>query len=314
MDEQIPSDVNESQPQPHVPVNEDAKQFSQWMAEYGRPALIGLAVAVVVLLGVSIWRNQKEAKAAAAVQALFENRSPEELQQLAVAKPDASTAPMALASAAAEFYTQNRYDEARTAYERFLNLYPTNLFAPDAAIGLAASQEALEDFEAAAAGYESFAAANAGSPLRPQAVFGAARCRQQLGQFDAARALYEDFIAANPESTWLPQAESGLLFLKKAERAKNLPAPVAPAAAAAAPVAPEDVSANQVVSEAVPIVAATAPAAAEEPVQAAAETPAPVQEEVAAAADEQAVPAGEQKKKSSSKQKKSKKTPKPAAE
>ena len=53
---------------------------AQWMAEYGRPALIGLAVAVVVLLGISVWRSQKEAKAAAAVQALFQSKSPEELQ------------------------------------------------------------------------------------------------------------------------------------------------------------------------------------------------------------------------------------------
>jgi len=72
----------------------------------------------------------------------------------------------------------------------------------------------------------------------PQAVMGAARCREQLGQFDDARVLYEDFIAANPDSSWLPQAESGLLFLKKAERAKNLPPPAAPAVEAPAP-APE---------------------------------------------------------------------------
>lgn len=288
MDEQIPNDVNEAQPQPHAPVNEDAKHFSQWMADYGRPALIGLAVAVVVLLGLSIWRNQKEAQAAAAVQALFENKSPEELQQLAALRPEAPTAPLALASAAAEFYAQSRFDEALTAYERFLNLYPAHLFAPDAAVGAAASQEALEDFEAAAAGYEAFASANAGSPLQPQAVFGAARCRQQLGQFDAARALYEDFIAGHPDSTWLPQAESGLLFLKKAERAKDLPAPVAPIAVEAAESVPAEAAGEQVVSEAVSV---------------AAEIPPPAEETLAAPAEESAVPAVEKKKKAAKKSK-----------
>ena len=237
MDEPIPSPESEPQAQTPPPASEDSKQFSQWMAEYGRPALIGLAVAVVVLLGISIWRSQKESKASAAVQALFQGRSPEEFQQLASANSKSPIAPMALATAAAEFYAQNRYDEALAAYQQFLSLYPDHMLVPDAALGVAASQEALESFSEAAAGYEAFAAAHTHSPLHPHAVMGAARCQEQLGNFDAARALYEDFIAANPDSAWLPQAESGLLFLKKAERAKKLPAPAAAAVAETAPVA-----------------------------------------------------------------------------
>lgn len=255
MDEPMPSNENETQPEPHAPppANEDAQQFSKWMADYGRPALIGLAVAVVVMLGISIWRNQKESKAAEAVQALFQGRSPEEFQQMASTDPEAVTAPMALATAAAEFYAQNRYDEALAAYQRFLSLYPGHMLAPDATVGVAASFEAQDDFTSAAEAYEAFAAANADSSLRPQAVMGAARCREQLGDFDEARALYEDFIAANPDSTWLPQAESGLLFLKKAERAKDLPAP-APVVFEATPEMMETVEAapaGEVVEEAV---------------------------------------------------------------
>lgn len=253
MDEKIPDDVNEPQsPEPAAPVHEseDAQQLSKWMAEYGRPALIGLAVAVVVVLGISVWRNQKESKAAAAVQALFQSRSPEELQQLALSDPQAPTAPMALASAAAEFFAQYRYDEALAAYQNFLASHPGHMLAPDAQMGVAASLEALDDFEAASSSYEAFAAGNPSSPLQPQAVMGAARCREQLGQFDEARTLYEDFIAAHPDSTWVAQMESGLLFLKKAERAKNMPAPVAvPAAVEEAPAAP---AAEEALEEAAP--------------------------------------------------------------
>ena len=102
MDDKIPQNANEPQttePAPVVPSHEgeDVKQFSKWMAEYGRPALIGLAVAVVVLLGIQTWRSQKASKASAAVQALFQSRSAEELQQLATASPTAPTAPLALA-------------------------------------------------------------------------------------------------------------------------------------------------------------------------------------------------------------------------
>ena len=95
MDEPMPSNENETQPEPQAPppANEDAQQFSKWMADYGRPALIGLAVAVVALLGIQIWHGQKTSKSAAAVQALFQSRSPEELQQLAATDPEAVTAP-----------------------------------------------------------------------------------------------------------------------------------------------------------------------------------------------------------------------------
>lgn len=234
MDEKKPTTGNVPPPE----AQSDAEQFTTWMTEYGRPALIGLAVAVVVLLGLSIWRNQKQEKADAAVQALFQGRAPEEFRQMAVADPKAPTAPVALATAAAEFYAQGRYDEALSTYQSFLAQYPGHMLEPDAQLGVAASLEALDDFEAAAESYEAFAASHVTSTLAPQAVMGAARSREQLGQFDDARALYEDFIAANPESSWLPQAESGLLFLKKAERAKDLPSPVVVPAVEAEAAAP----------------------------------------------------------------------------
>jgi TolA-binding protein len=225
-------DENKDRPENEIPppeTQDDAQQFRQWMAQYGRPALIGLAVAVVALLGVSIWRGQQTDKAAAAVQALFQARSPEEFQQMAVVNPEAPTAPLALATAAAEFYAQGRYDEALAAYQSFLEKHPGHMLAPDAQVGAAASLEAMDDFMSAAERYEAFAEAHPASALLPQAVMGAARCREQLGQFEEARALYEDFIVAHADSPWLPQAESGLLFLKKAERAKNAPPRAAPA-------------------------------------------------------------------------------------
>ena len=171
MDEPIQSPGTEpqqpQQPNPYTPANEDARQFSKWMSDYGRPALIGLAVAVVVLLGISIWRNQQAAKKAAAVQALFQGKSPEEFQQMAATDPESPTAPMALATAATEFFSQNRYDEALAAYQRFLSLYPAHMLASDAEIGVAASLEAREEYPAAAEAYEAFAAKRAGDALRP---------------------------------------------------------------------------------------------------------------------------------------------------
>lgn len=283
MDDKNEQPVNEPATSP-AEATGDVQQFSQWMTEYGRPALIGLAVAVVVLLGLSIWRNQKAEKSTAAVQALFQARSPEEFLQMATLNPEAPTSPVALATAGAEFYAQNRYDEALNAYQRFLSSYAGHEMAPEAELGVAASQEALDDFASAAAGYEAFVQAHPNNSLMPQAVLGAARCREQMGQFAEARSLYEDFIMAHPDSSWIPQAESGLLFLKKAERAKNAPAQPAVSAkeAEAAPVfvsseefpgtvvvgeepAPEVQAGEAVAGESAAVSAPEAPAADERP-------------------------------------------------
>ena len=219
MDEQ--NETPENKPLAAQEAPDDLQQFNRWMAEYGRPALVGLLVAVVALLGWTIWNNQRKAKAEAAVQALFRARAPEEFQQMAAADSKSPTAPLALASAGAEFFAARRFDESLAAYRRFLAQYPEHMLAPNAKLGIAASLEGLDDFAAAAEAYEAFAAAHAGGTLEPQAVIGAARCREQLGQFDEARALYEEYIVAHPDGTWTAQAESGLLFLKKAERASR---------------------------------------------------------------------------------------------
>ncbi len=313
MDEQIPD--QEKQPHPshsHQPADTDAQEFMQWMKEYGRPAMIGLVVVVVVMLGVSVWRKQQAAKSEAAVQALFQGRSPEEFQQLALTDPKSPTAPVALATAAAEFYAENRYDEALVTYRSFLTQYPDHMLVADAELGVASSLEALEEYDEAATAYMAFAEGHSGNPMEPRAVFGAARCREQLEQFDEARALYEEFIVANPDSTSLAQAESGLLFLNKAERAKDLPPPV---------VAPVREVMDEVVSEPV-LVETTASgetvvedAAVEEVVV---EEAAPAQEEVKAAKEEpkKDKKSSKKKKKKSSKKKKSKKAPadEPASE
>lgn len=311
MDEKIPDDVNETQSPGQAPdapahESEDLKQFSRWMAEYGRPALIGLAVAVVVVLGISIWRNQKAEKAKLAVQALFQGSGPEELRQTATSDPDAPTAPMALATAAAEFYAQGRYDESLSAYQSFLGQYPDHMLVPEAELGVAAGHEALDDFETAAASYEAFVKARAGHRLVPQATMGAARCREQLGQFAEARALYEDFIASNPDSSWLPQAESGLLFLKKAERAKNAPPQAVFDSSKDAVVADEAVPAAA--AAAVPETAAAAAVPAAEEVAAPAETPA-VDEAAPAAEDDKAAAEQSKPKKKSTKKKKAAEAP-----
>mgnify|MGYP002683278525 CR=1 FL=1 len=133
---------------------------------------------------------------------------------MATLNPEAPTSPVALATAGAEFYAQNRHDEALNAYQRFLSSYAGHEMAPDAELGVAASQEALDDYASAAASYEAFLEAHPDSTPVPQAVLGAARCRVQLGPFADARTLYGRGIAG----LRLGRAREGRADIAAAER------------------------------------------------------------------------------------------------
>ena len=217
---------------PKLAESADVQQFKTWINEYGRPAVIGVAIAVLILLGVNIWRNQKASKAAAAAQALFTARTPEEFQMQADQSPDAPTAPIALASAAAEYYNANRFEEALDAYRLFTTRYPEHMMADSARLGIAASLEALERYGEAAEAYTLFASDRPDSPLLMQTQLGAARAYAADGRYDDARVIYEDMIAAAASPEAVGQAESGLLFIKKEQRSAEAAA-AAPAGEAA---------------------------------------------------------------------------------
>jgi TolA-binding protein len=226
--------------EPKTAESADVQQFKAWINDYGRPALVGIAIAVVILLGVNIWRNQKASKAAAAAQALFTAQTPEEFQVQADRAPSSSaTAPVSLASAAAAYYNANRFEEALDAYRLFSTRYPGHMLADNARLGIAASLEALERYGEAAEAYTLFVSDRPDSPLLTQARLGAARAYAADGRYDDARAVYEEMIAAADSPEAVGQAESGLLFIKKEQRsAEAAAAPAEEAAPAEAP-APE---------------------------------------------------------------------------
>ena len=214
---------------PKLAESADVQQFKTWMAEYGRPAVIGIAIAVVILLGVNAWRTHKANAATAAAQALFSARTPEEFQMQADQAPDAPTAPIALASAAAEYFNANRFEEALDAYRLFTTRYSDHMLSDSARLGIAASLEALERYGEAAEAYTLFVADRPGSPLVTQAQLGAARAYAADGRYDDARVIYEDMIAAAASPEAVGQAESGLLFLKKEQRSAEAAAAEEPA-------------------------------------------------------------------------------------
>lgn len=231
MDEQKNNPVEPAKPHEHV--SRDVQDFQALTARYGRPALIALAVAVILVLGFSVVQNRRSAAEARVADALFQDMDPDAQLSLARSNPKAAVAPLALLNAGALFFDQAIYAEAVEAYEQFLQAYPDHEFAPLALRGKAASLEAQGMQEEALAAY---AAINADYPqnfIAVEAMLGQARTLEALARFDDARIVYEDFIAANPDDAFgISQAEAGLLYLNRTARAAANPIPALAADAA----------------------------------------------------------------------------------
>ena len=219
----------------------DVTSFRALAAAYAKPFLFVVLLAVVASLLFSAWRTRREAAAEAASRTLFFAQSPEELQQSALSFPSAPSAPVALFSAASEYYNASRFEEALDAANAFTAAYPSHEWAPAAAFTAAAALEALERYDEAVAAYDALASAE-GTPDTwvLQARNGQARSLQALARFDEARAIYEDLALRFTEANVQSQINANLQFLAKAERASTLPLPdLSPAPEPAPEASPE---------------------------------------------------------------------------
>lgn len=97
-------------------------------------------------------------------------------------------------------YNRGSVTTARTAFERFLNSYPSHRLAPDAHFYLAeimAQENQLDEaLEAFLDIPELFPAAD----RVPQALYRAGRIHEELGSTDDARALYQRVVNSYPDS------------------------------------------------------------------------------------------------------------------
>jgi TolA-binding protein len=229
MDQQQP--VNNTPETPKTGDAQNVKQFNDLLREYGQPILIGVTLAVVVFLGLAVYRNFKQSNEQKASQMLFNARSADELQQIATQYSGTKAAPLALLSAASMAFEASQYESAQRIFTQFQQRYPQHELSPSAELGLAQCLEALGQTAAAEEAFKAFTKAHPNHFLTPMATLGLARCYEQAGKFDEAKAVYEDFIAANPDSPWASQAESGLKFLEQSRKTGPV---VLPAAAATA--------------------------------------------------------------------------------
>jgi predicted negative regulator of RcsB-dependent stress response len=256
--------------------NSDVQAFRAWIEKNGTPILYAVLAAVVVLLALTVWQNRKRAAAEQAAQALFSTQDPDAL--LAIADGNASTpaAPLAVLQAAALFARQNLYEEALSAYDRFLAAAPAHDFGPLAKLGRALSLDALGRGDEALAALDELLEEGDATVLSA-AGLSKGRIQEAKGDFAGARATYEEIIASAADYSTLAQAESALAALDGAEAAAVADAAPAEPAAEPAPETPAEVTAEEAVE--------AAPEAVEEAVAEAAAPEKPAKKSKAKKAD-----------------------------
>ena len=219
-------------------------EFLAWL-EVNKKRLLTLAV-VVVALGlvgyfIAYTRQQKEIRAN---QALFNLGMP--LQQGENTPPIAAAAYLKVASgfsgtraaekamllAAGALFSENRYADAQTQFEKFLSQYGDSALAPTAALGVAACLESLEKIEEALKAYQGVITRY--PEQAGKARLAAARLYETKNQPAEALKLYDSLMQPMAPSAWAGEARD----LKDALLRKypQLAATNAPKPAMAAPV------------------------------------------------------------------------------
>jgi len=206
---------------------EEVHEVVNVLREYGVSIAIGVGAALLIFLGMAVYRSYRSDQALRAAQALASARSLDQLQQIVNSYGSTPSAPPAMLALASQQYYNGDYALAMNTYAEFETKYPEHMMRPAAELGQAYCMEAEGMLEQARERYNRFAQMHPAHFLAPLAIFGQARCFEQEKQFDEARAIYEDFIAENPDSPWAPQAETALLYVDKDLRALQHPPQVA---------------------------------------------------------------------------------------
>lgn len=217
---------------------------------YGRPLLLGAAVAAVIVAGTSFFRGQKRQADEDAARMLSSGR-PEQLEALVAQHEKTPSAPVALLALARLDFHNGKHEAAEKRYADFVARYPEHAFAEAAEINRAQCAEALGRTDDALKAYDAVLSRKSGTLIASGAKLGRARCLEQLGKYEDARAAYEEILAADPEGPWAGAVDAALKTIDQKRRAAKIavnvglptpppaPAPaVAPAASAAPAKAP----------------------------------------------------------------------------
>ena len=134
----------------------------------------------------------------------------------------------ALLQGAAALFASGKYADAQTQFQKFLDAYPDNFLAPQAALGVAASLDAQGKTDLAVSAYQRAAGQTADLNVVAGAKFALARIDETQGKLAEASKLYQDVARSYPNSSISSEASMRAMELKmKLPAASVAPAPAA---------------------------------------------------------------------------------------
>lgn len=219
----------EETPQPQAVRGEDMALLQEAWGQYGRSVVTGVLLALVLVLGLTVYRQYRQGKQDQAAAALGNAVAAEDFEQFLARYPRSPSAPTAMLAMARAQFESGSFDEALATYTRFRQTHSEHPMLRAAEVAHAQTLEAAGRLAEAEAAFRALAATLSEEHyLQPVALLGIGRTLEQLGRWEEARAVYEDFIAAHPESNWADQAEVALRFVRRslaAQRDAVSPAP-----------------------------------------------------------------------------------------
>jgi predicted negative regulator of RcsB-dependent stress response len=256
-----------AQPRAVEPELDELQKLLAFFEENGTSLLIAVGIAVVAVLGVTLYRRHVEKTQAEASAMLYSVKSIQDLDNLVSRYSSTSIAPLASLKLAKSYFDSGNYEMALSKYDEFRQKYPEHPFALVAEVGKMHCAESMGQTEQALTQFSAFLSQHPKHFLAAEALFGKGRCLETLGRYAEAKTLYEDFIAADPKGQWAMRAEEQLAGVKRklggsataaeavAPAGTNAPAPMLAVAETNAPASATNVPALA------PAVATNAPAA-----------------------------------------------------
>ena len=198
-----------------------------WVETNRKQVLRGVSILAVVVLGIwfYVWNaGEKEISASEALTSLrptsTSSGAPGAIAADAYLKvaeryPKTDAAALALLQAAAAFFTEGKYAEAKTQFDRFLREYPQNPLRGQALLGIAASLGAQGKAAEATAAYDDLIKRHPTEPVVPRAKFALARLYEAQRRTDDAMKLYEELLRTESNSSVGAEAEIRLQDLRR---------------------------------------------------------------------------------------------------
>jgi TolA-binding protein len=206
-----------------------------WFEANAKRLAYGAALAIIAIFVFSFYSYRENQNEIAAGQALTQAGISNSGGGFAAAclkvAADYSGTPAgqrALLQGATALFTSGNYTDAQTQFQKFLDAYPDNFLAPQAALGVAASLDAQGKTDMAISAYQRAAGQTADVNVVASAKFALARIDESQGKLAEASKLYEDVARSYPNSSISSEAELRAMELK-------MKLPATPAAPAAAP-------------------------------------------------------------------------------